>query len=301
MIFLMMAAHDTMTSSLTSLVWLLIDNPGWQEKLREEVHSLDLRGDELLPFEKLEEMPLTEMAFKEAMRINPPVPSIPRRALLEFEFGGFRIPAGTPIAINPLFTHHMSDQWPDPERFDPLRFMNEAQLGRHRFAWLPFSGGAHMCLGLHFAYMQAKCVTRHLLQNLLLSAMPGYQPICKCGPFRAKGWASNRSYAADGGISDLTYASADPPAAGVFASTAVTDAAYVFFNAAVAGRRRMVAANWSAVWYLLSAFAVISYTHNAAYVVFAAGGSWLGAFGSVSLLRPPPTASAVRESKERNT
>src|SRR5438045_8037254 len=74
-------------------------------------------------------------------------------------------------------------------------------------------------------------------------------------------------------------------AIGVLASTAVTDAAYVFFNAAVSGRRRVWAANWSAIWYLLSAFAVISYTENAIYVVFAAAGSWLGAFASVTWLR----------------
>jgi uncharacterized membrane protein YhaH (DUF805 family) len=66
-------------------------------------------------------------------------------------------------------------------------------------------------------------------------------------------------------------------AAGVLASTAVTDAAYVLFNAAVSDRRRLAAANWSSIWYLLSAFAVISYTHNAFYVLFAAAGSWLGA------------------------
>ena len=73
-------------------------------------------------------------------------------------------------------------------------------------------------------------------------------------------------------------------AIGVLASTAATDAAYVFFNAAVTGRRRIWAANWSAIWYLLSAFAVISYTENAVYVLFAAAGSWLGAFVSVSWL-----------------
>src|SRR6266478_5291350 len=61
-------------------------------------------------------------------------------------------------------------------------------------------------------------------------------------------------------------------AVGVLASTAATDAAYVFFNAAVSGRRRFWAANWSAIWYLLSAFAVISYTENAIYVLFAAPG-----------------------------
>jgi hypothetical protein len=73
-------------------------------------------------------------------------------------------------------------------------------------------------------------------------------------------------------------------AIGVLASTAATDAAYVFFNAAVTGRRRIWAANWSAIWYLLSAFAVISYTENAIYVMFAAAGSWIGAFASVSWL-----------------
>ena len=73
-------------------------------------------------------------------------------------------------------------------------------------------------------------------------------------------------------------------AAGVLASTAVTDAAYVFFNAAVVSRKRLRAANWSAIWYLLSAFAVISYTENATYVAFAALGSWLRAFSSVTFL-----------------
>ena len=73
-------------------------------------------------------------------------------------------------------------------------------------------------------------------------------------------------------------------ALGVLASTAATDAAYVFFNAAVSGRRRVMAANWSAIWYMLSAFAVISYTENWIYVAFAALGSWLGAFVSVAWL-----------------
>ncbi len=73
-------------------------------------------------------------------------------------------------------------------------------------------------------------------------------------------------------------------AIGVLAFTSVTDAAYVFFNAAVTSRRRVWAANWSAIWYILSAFAVISYTNNALYVAFAAAGSWLGAFASVTWL-----------------
>lgn len=73
-------------------------------------------------------------------------------------------------------------------------------------------------------------------------------------------------------------------ALGVFVSTAVTDAVYVFFNAAVSARRRVAAASWSSCWYLLSAFAVISYTSNWAYVLFAAVGAWIGGYLSITAL-----------------
>jgi hypothetical protein len=73
-------------------------------------------------------------------------------------------------------------------------------------------------------------------------------------------------------------------ALGVVAATAATDAVYVMFTSAVAARRRLPAATWSSAWYLLSSFAVISYTENWIYVLFAAAGSWIGAFGSVTFL-----------------
>ncbi|MCI4677375.1 hypothetical protein K9U39_00350 [Rhodoblastus acidophilus] len=79
--------------------------------------------------------------------------------------------------------------------------------------------------------------------------------------------------------------SVDPlVAVGVIASTAATDAVYVLFNASVSERRRFAAATWSSVWYLLSAFAVISYTSNWIYVLFAASGSWIGGFFSITAL-----------------
>jgi hypothetical protein len=79
--------------------------------------------------------------------------------------------------------------------------------------------------------------------------------------------------------------SVDPLIAmGVMASTAATDAVYVLFNASVSERRRFAAASWSSVWYLLSAFAVISYTSNWLYVIFAAAGSWIGGFFSITAL-----------------
>ena len=83
--------------------------------------------------------------------------------------------------------------------------------------------------------------------------------------------------------------SIDPlTAAGVVVATAATDAVYVMFTSAVVARRRVPAATWSSVWYLLSSFAVISYTENWIYVAFAAAGSWIGAFMSMTFLHRPP-------------
>src|SRR3546814_4342169 len=70
----------------------------------------------------LGQLELTEWAFKEALRMIPPVPVIPRRALRDFEFGGYRIPAGTNVGVNTSHTHRMADYWPEPEKFDPMRF-----------------------------------------------------------------------------------------------------------------------------------------------------------------------------------
>src|ERR1700751_3514839 len=115
MSFLVMAAHDTLTSSLSSFIGELAAHPDWQQKLREEVSALGLSPDAPIGFDHLEAMPLSEMAFKEALRIKPPVPSMPRRAVRDFTFKEFAIPGGTLVGVNPLFTHHMPDIWPEPD------------------------------------------------------------------------------------------------------------------------------------------------------------------------------------------
>ena len=80
-------------------------------------------------------------------------------------------------------------------------------------------------------------------------------------------------------------ATIDPLTAGaVLLATAATDAVYVMFTSAVVARKRVPAATWSSVWYLLAAFAVISYTSNWGYVLFAAIGSWIGGFLSITAL-----------------
>jgi cytochrome P450 len=162
--FLMMAAHDTITSSATSMVMLLGQNPQWQAKLRAEMDGIGVNGDDL-PYEKLNDLVLTDYAFKESLRMIPPVPSLPRRAVKDFSFGGYDFKAGTYVGISPGYTHQMAEYWPSPESFDPLRFEPEHVKARHKYAWVPFGGGAHMCLGLHFAYMQIKMLMWHMLRH----------------------------------------------------------------------------------------------------------------------------------------
>ncbi len=182
MSFLMMAAHDTLTSALTSFVYRLALSTEWQSALRDELAVLDAKPEEPLSYDRLEKLPLTEMAFNEAMRMSPPVPSIPRRAVRDFEFRGFRIPAYTAVSVNPLFTHYMPGLWPEPERYDPARFSEAASRERHKFAFVPFGGGAHMCIGLNFAIMQAKCFTWHFLTRFRVTIEKGYRPAWNMWP-----------------------------------------------------------------------------------------------------------------------
>ena len=179
--FLMMAAHDTITSSATSLVFYLAKNPAWQEKLREELRAIN--GDAgTLAYDDLGKPELTEMAFRESLRLIAPVPSIPRRALRPFSFGGYGIPAGARVGINPHLVHHMEEHWDNPHGFDPLHFTPDKVKARHKYAWVPFGGGAHMCLGLHFAYMQIKILMAHLLTRYRIEVADGYNPAWQAWP-----------------------------------------------------------------------------------------------------------------------
>ena len=179
--FLMMAAHDTITSSASSLIWLLARHPEWQDKLRAELLEQAPAGSPM-PYDSLPNLELTEMAFKESLRLTAPVPSIPRRAVKDFEFAGYRIPAGAQVSVSPSFVHRMEEHWPDPERFDPMRFAPNAARARHKYAWVPFGGGAHMCLGLHFAYMQIKVLLHHVLSQHRIVTEPGYAPEWQAWP-----------------------------------------------------------------------------------------------------------------------
>lgn len=179
--FLMMAAHDTITSSATSFIFLLAKHHEWQDKLRDEIVAVTGGLDEsgqarALEYDDLGKLELLEMAFKETLRLYTPVPSMPRRALKSFAFGGYQIPAGTPVSIGLHYVHHDPQYWPDPYRFDPMRFTEDKVKARHKYAWTPFGGGAHMCIGLHFAYMQIKILLAQILQRYEVVVKEGYDP-----------------------------------------------------------------------------------------------------------------------------
>lgn len=181
LIFLMMAAHDTTTSAITTMVYALARHPDWQERLRGEarasVAAMRTAGRSAITLEELASMMQTEWVFKEALRLYQPLPTIARRAMEDVEIHGFHIPAGTPVAVFPIQVHRSPLWWSAPEQFDPERFSPaRAEHRRHPFAWAPFGGGAHMCLGLHFAEMQVKAIMLAMLGHMQWSVPQGYAP-----------------------------------------------------------------------------------------------------------------------------
>jgi cytochrome P450 len=160
MIFLMMAAHDTTTSSLSSVLHLLLQNPLWQERVRAEIHA---RGPAPLSWDDRDALPVLDRCFDEAIRLFPPAPFIPRRTIRACTLAGLDVPANTSIASCALITHRLPHYWSAPERFDPDRFLPErAEHAAHPQLYYPFGGGAHICLGLHFARIQVKAVLNEL-------------------------------------------------------------------------------------------------------------------------------------------
>jgi cytochrome P450 len=161
MIFLMMAAHDTTTSALSSLVHLLLENPEWQERAREEVRA---RGPAPLSWDDRGALRVLDRCFDEALRLFPPVPYAARQSLRDCTLAGFEIPADMPIASAALVTHRLPEFWSSPDRFDPDRFSPErAEHTKHTHLYHPFGGGAHVCIGLHFARIQVTAVMNELL------------------------------------------------------------------------------------------------------------------------------------------
>ncbi|MDZ7785291.1 MAG: cytochrome P450 [Halioglobus sp.] len=180
MIFLLFAAHDTTTSTLSSATRILCRHPEWQQRLRREFAAVE---GEQLSMDDFADLPELDWFFKEVLRMHPPVPAITRRTVRELEYGGYTLPANTSVFVSIRLMHYMAEHWTDPEKFDPERFSPErAEHKRHNFQWLPFGGGAHKCLGLHFAEMQTKIFLFQLLRRFSVALEPGHVPKIRAVP-----------------------------------------------------------------------------------------------------------------------
>ncbi len=180
--FLLLAAHDTTTSALTMAAYELARNPEWQERLRAEYAALG----EALVYDDLDKMPLSDLLFHETERLYPAVTGLARRTVRDTELGGYHIPAHTQLTTSILYMHRMKEWWSDPSRFDPERFSPErAEHRQHKFLWSPFGGGAHKCIGLHFAQMLFKCTLFGILRKYQLELPEDYpeRPAMQFMPF----------------------------------------------------------------------------------------------------------------------
>ncbi len=172
--FLMFAAHDTTSSALAHMVLLLSTNSEWQERLRDESRSF---GKEVLEFNDLDKLPDLQLVFMETLRLYPSAPILARATLKECTLAGYTVPKNTYINFCPVFNHHMEEWWSNPEEFDPERFSPErAEHKRHAFSYVPFGGGVHKCIGMHFAKMQTMAFMHVLLQQYRFKTAIDYVP-----------------------------------------------------------------------------------------------------------------------------
>lgn len=182
--FLLFAAHDTTTSALNHIMYYTAIYPEWQERMREQVLAIHKEtGKDHLEFEDLEKFDTADLVFNECMRIRPSVAFLARRTIRECEIGGHRIPADTMLFLTPIHNHRDPQYWTNPEQFDPDRFSAERSEHKgHSFCFHPFGGGAHKCIGMHFATMLVKTYLYKTLLKYEYSLPADFKPRFEWAP-----------------------------------------------------------------------------------------------------------------------
>jgi cytochrome P450 len=187
MIFVLMAAHDTSTITLAMIAYYLARHPEWQERLRDESRALD---QPMIGYDDLDALQAMDLVFRETLRMNAPVGMIARQAIKDTEISGHYIPSGTRLMLGIYPTQRMEPWWKDPDTFDPDRFAPDRREDTsHKYAWVPFGGNVHKCIGMHFGGMEVKAILHHLLLRYRWSVPAGYAPIIDyaTGPFPGDG------------------------------------------------------------------------------------------------------------------
>jgi cytochrome P450 len=170
---LFLAGHETTANALTWTWYLLSQNPECEAKLHAEIDGV--LGARAPGFDDLPNLRYTEMVVAEAMRLYPPAWAIGRKAIEAFEIGGLELPAQSICILSSYVVHRDSRWFTEPERFDPERWTPEAKEARPKFSYFPFGGGARVCIGERFAWMEGVLLLATLAQKWRLRLVEGHR------------------------------------------------------------------------------------------------------------------------------
>lgn len=159
---LLVAGHETTATALTWTLLELLQNPSVQGQLRSELGA-----------ESRTDPPYLDAVIRESLRLHPIVPMVARQLQAEARVGGRLYPKGTVLAPNIYLTQRNPSVWPDPERFDPARFLGSKA---NPYEFFPFGGGVRRCIGLAFALFEMRIVLRQIVTRARLRLAPGYRP-----------------------------------------------------------------------------------------------------------------------------
>ncbi len=159
------AGHDTVSNAIGFALICLANYNEIQQRVRAEVN--DVIADDLTDInsEYLSRLPYLEMVIKESLRLYPPTPFTGRHLYEDFTIDGHIIPKGTDIWLNYFALHRNPNHWTEPDKFDPERFSAENSMGRHPFAFVPFSGGLRNCIGQRYAKAFMKIVLAQIIRK----------------------------------------------------------------------------------------------------------------------------------------
>jgi cytochrome P450 len=165
------AGHET-TANLLTWTWVMLSkNPLVREQLHAELEMV-LNG-RIPTLEDLPNLVYTRMVIDEALRLYSPVAVMARDPLADDEIDGYQIPAGSLVTITPYITHRHPEFWHNPEAFDPERFTEAEVAKRPRYAYYPFGAGPRICIGQHFALLEAVLALATVAQRFELQLVPG--------------------------------------------------------------------------------------------------------------------------------
>lgn len=165
------AGHETTANTLTWAFYYLAQYPEVLAELQKEVDAV-LSGERLPNFDDLGRLPYTLMVIKETMRIMPTVSTFPRQLMVDTHLGNYQLKAPSSILISPYLLHHDKRYWQEPELFNPQRFSAENEAQIPKYAYLPFGGGPRICIGNHFALMEAQILLALIVSRYHLRLSP---------------------------------------------------------------------------------------------------------------------------------